>query len=512
MPAVSHCPRCTALVSLPGGIDPSARVRCPLCEEEFPLREALDKAPPELIVVDRSPSSAPSPRATGSVDTTADSDGNDRQTVTVEDTILPETLPVTSLDWDDAPPSPEPAPCPASTGEAVQTPGDSFETIDEPFVEIPFEPPSAALADPSFSLPGELPFEPIGRSKDRASAIAPRRSPSALRTMVGIAGGGVCGLAIGYLVLLWIGGPSKDFLKVGSDLPPFLVPSSFHIAGADRDTLPLVAAGSSTTGGTQPRSATSADPLSGDGTASGDGIDASDEIASQSDHGVSTPQAESPGTDETAADALASSEGVGRSVSSESAPPIIGGPTYSPDDLAEALESARKAQPALVTGTLADRATRRAKAKAYRTFSRLAEVTTFVRSHDSGTEIEPYRRAVANLVLDSAQVGSTFEQLALIGEKWLAARNRSGRGALLAGDIESIRQHGDHYVIRLRTAGGSARQVLCGERPEAKEGEQVVVLGAVESEPATHITGYSGPQEMVVWAGQIVPVPRKTGR
>ena len=48
MPAISACPRCQKLVSLPSDVDSAAQVRCPLCHSEYALGEAI---PPELIPV-----------------------------------------------------------------------------------------------------------------------------------------------------------------------------------------------------------------------------------------------------------------------------------------------------------------------------------------------------------------------------------------------------------------------------------------------------------------------------
>jgi len=530
MPAVSHCPRCHVLVSLPSGVDPSARVRCPRCDEEFPLREAIDNGPPELIVVETGPSPAPSPQPATpgdaitpsdrvtpdgwatSDDRAAPGDDNDQETGAVEDSRSSDgPLPIASIAWDDAAGVEasrlEPAADVAPAGETVPGSGDPFDAQLDATPEASL---SAAMADPPFALAGALPAEPLGSSDGPSLAVSARRGPSAFRTMVGIIGGGVCGLAIGYLVLLWIGGPPKDFLHVGSDLPAFLVPRSFHVALASHDAIPRTAARSATHHATEtllPTVRPAADPLPVDGRSRPPA--ASPHSDGGADPGTRTSARPTPSSRgiEAVADRALSRAGTARPATAEIAPPILGGPTYGPDDLAVALARARKAEPALVTGSLADRATRRAKANAYRIFSRLAEVTTFARSHDSGTEIEPYRRAVANLVLDCVKTGSTFEQLARIGDQWLKARNRSGRGAWLAGEIDAIEPQGDFFAVRLRSVGRRAQGVLCRERPDVQVGDQVTVLGAIETEPATHITGYAGPQETIVWAGQIVRVP-----
>ncbi len=49
---VSPCPKCFEDVTVPAGAKPEARVRCPLCYEEYALSDALKKLPPSLIVLD----------------------------------------------------------------------------------------------------------------------------------------------------------------------------------------------------------------------------------------------------------------------------------------------------------------------------------------------------------------------------------------------------------------------------------------------------------------------------
>jgi len=47
---ISTCPKCQKQVSLPTGVDSTAWVRCPWCEVEYVLSEALTWIPPELIL------------------------------------------------------------------------------------------------------------------------------------------------------------------------------------------------------------------------------------------------------------------------------------------------------------------------------------------------------------------------------------------------------------------------------------------------------------------------------
>jgi len=57
---------------------------------------------------------------------------------------------------------------------------------------------------------------------------APRRERSAVRSLLMITAAGIFGLAAGYYALLWLRGPSVDFLNVAHYLPAAMLPSSFE--------------------------------------------------------------------------------------------------------------------------------------------------------------------------------------------------------------------------------------------------------------------------------------------
>ena len=60
MPVISACPKCQKPVCIPARVGSEALVRCPLCEAEYPLSEAL---PPELIPVAAAVSAGAGPAA-----------------------------------------------------------------------------------------------------------------------------------------------------------------------------------------------------------------------------------------------------------------------------------------------------------------------------------------------------------------------------------------------------------------------------------------------------------------
>ena len=51
MSFTSSCPKCLSQVVVPDGVNSDAVVRCPLCQSEYPISEAIALAPPSLIIV-----------------------------------------------------------------------------------------------------------------------------------------------------------------------------------------------------------------------------------------------------------------------------------------------------------------------------------------------------------------------------------------------------------------------------------------------------------------------------
>ncbi len=49
--SISTCPHCAKPITLPRGAEPADMVRCPICQSEYMLAEALANAPPELLLI-----------------------------------------------------------------------------------------------------------------------------------------------------------------------------------------------------------------------------------------------------------------------------------------------------------------------------------------------------------------------------------------------------------------------------------------------------------------------------
>jgi hypothetical protein len=94
------------------------------------------------------------------------------------------------------------------------------------------------------SLTADAAEEPAATGKSKKGkekapkAIKPKKSRSLAGTLVSLLTSAIVGLGGGYLALLWVGGPQRDFLGLGSKLPSMMVPAAFHTAGANPGSPP----------------------------------------------------------------------------------------------------------------------------------------------------------------------------------------------------------------------------------------------------------------------------------
>ncbi len=162
MPAISKCPRCLQLVTLPEGVESNAKMRCPLCSETYPLSEALAAVPPTLIPVDKPPSE-PS-----------------ESEFLVKSDLISEPFHV--------------------AGEKVEV----VPQIDAGGEETPEQPVDAeafSIRDEEASAQESAPIigSPLRPQKRR------KNSKSPIRFMAEVIGGGFLGVLISYYIIAWAG-------------------------------------------------------------------------------------------------------------------------------------------------------------------------------------------------------------------------------------------------------------------------------------------------------------------
>ena len=259
MPTISTCPHCSRMVTIPEGLDATTLVRCPLCSAEYPLSDAMELAPPELIPVQSSEQAILLP-------TTAPIEGADQQEAGIIPLDLTIAKPIPIQSSKKTPPATaihkpvaglinEPffSADEAEAGDAGTRPDmtDDTATIDAPplvssvilrygrtlqgepgpeanfSIEETADTSESPLDDEVFSLIAKHKEETEKEFSNQSEPItlrnrSQRKSKSVLRIFFEIVSGGIVGITIGYIALAWIMGSRFDLPKPPSVLKPVL--------------------------------------------------------------------------------------------------------------------------------------------------------------------------------------------------------------------------------------------------------------------------------------------------
>jgi hypothetical protein len=426
---------------VPQGANPEARVQCPLCDEEYLLAEALATAPPELILLD-----APSPAAVAAGDSFAawgDSGTSD---------IHGEAL---------------------ETEAAPSRPGFDFGGSGEDSQAVDRDDPSMPKMAP---LPGPR-----------------RRRSSFMRQMIGVFGGGIIGLGLGYYILLWIGGPQKDFLKIGGKLPAFMVPPEFHGGGGDTAENPPAEPALPKPKESKKNDKDYEDTEGPDFAGLNEekfGIKPVDPNAAPDGAGDGAAE---PGTDPPA----------------KSQSFVRGSPAYEPNELGAALKAAKETSADLAAGSLDDADQKAGMLKAFKNFCELAEKVTFVQGDSGGLDQLASRRSAATKIArEVAETAVSLDDLGKMADGWVRSANRTSSGVYLIGDVKNIKQaegeagaEGPFQSVILPAGQSSEVMVVTPKAPPWDLLDQIVVLGSIVEDPASNIEGFEGDQPQAVWAG-----------
>jgi hypothetical protein len=191
MPSAT-CPKCCRPVTLPLEATPAAWVRCPLCQEEYRLQQAIEFTPPSLIVLsERAPQ--PSLSSENPVAVAAESVRGTRE----RDQSIPDLL--------------------IDPNAAVMSRSET------------------AKWSPSANRVAETPMHQEFRSPVSPANRKSKRPKNPLAEFAKIAIAGCVGLAIGCGVLMWVF--KVDLFKLAHRLPAFMVPEQMRSADTN-DTTP----------------------------------------------------------------------------------------------------------------------------------------------------------------------------------------------------------------------------------------------------------------------------------
>jgi hypothetical protein len=355
--------------------------------------------------------------------------------------------------------------------------------------------------------------------------VAPRvrRQSSALGALgqlVGMVLGGAVGLAIGYWVLVWIGGPEKDFLHLRGKVPRWLMPPRRHNDSSGAP--PFASADTGRTASHERSLANLLDEASNLEDTSDSTEDASETLAND------VGQAFQPDAHEAGKPDLRFGTGRVR---------YKGPRAFKPrtvDDLVATIDAAHRmlrcphcqsfggvrlaafASPLEAVESSDDEVHSdycdycRGKPLAHltlATFERLcdlAEVVTFVQFDRDDPRLDHCREAAEQVVLALGAQRERSEVVGRLAGDRLENSQRESNGILLVGTVQRADVEGDFFALRLLLLGsGKPVTVLSREPPEPplERRDRVVVLGSIIDGPRDNLAGYLGGLTQVVWGG-----------
>jgi hypothetical protein len=583
MASVAICPHCYVQLIVPARVGDDARVECPACGKQFELGQAVLRAVPEVVVVDRQTAKTETAAALATVlarkvavaephvdvaerndpveqveqadqgiaawfgahetvpEVTSRADaGAEAKTQAGENGVeaaeqpdeisepapLPSLRPAAATLADLQPPRAEPLPPtlsspPPAAADAVapdavtmaeiplgptfdlpnvpltrdngatlefgadsplgSTPSTDFEfddvdfdaskvTIDEFAAERPAYREVAAATGPRSADDNPTPASllRVGAAPVVIPTV-PRRQPrSPLRLLVGVAVSGVVGLVIGCLLLLFILGPEGDIFGVTRYVPRMLLPTSFQEASTQ---------------------------LAASATATPHTAETPTDLESESESANVAASYEAP------------IESAGKRP--DEPPHVIGAPSYTTDELAAALNEARRAQPGLMSGDLGDASARRTKGTSYAKLCDLAQVSTFQSDAATGSRREQLERDAEELLRQTLADARTRDEVTHIATVWIDFPNRRHGGVLLVGSIRGGQIAGDMYQYELSTSDGHELAILLSRPLDADlsiSGQPLAISGAIVDHPADQIVGYTGDAARAIWVGRVIPL------
>jgi hypothetical protein len=405
-------------------------------------------------------------------------------------------------------------------------------------------------------------FAPLSIETDTArapaSAASPRRRPGVparkrkpknpIVEGLKIVLGGVAGLAIAQVILWWLGS-SQSWPKQRADMfqlapkvarfAPWIVPERYQSERPARDAAAseqgagAVAMGDSETMGPQEfPERTFVDPNAGGGTDRTEQPNSGAKKKSSRPTGRIGPGGATAGTRSTAepdiditqiplddsslddlnlnADMMTDDEPIEDPVvmpveepeqpamnePKAAAEPLPKAPRTTAAELRSAVEDARTAFEALKASDEDD--IRPLLRQTYPVLAKLGETAAFAASR--GAEWEAANELLQTVIAEEDKLS----MLGRVGGGWLKAPARDNNGVLLVGTVKQVRKQGGYHVIELMIPGSDQAVAVysdTGPRADYPPDSQLVVLGALISNPSSELDGYDGDATYVVWQG-----------
>jgi hypothetical protein len=521
MPSISSCPECHRILTIPDLADRQQSLGCPLCHAQFSAERVLaesENLPPAAIVLG----------ATAS----AEQEGSPDENRAREE-------PTQQVNGSSSSAASEP---PLDEDDDLESSIEEDEELDDFDDSDEWEDSEDAEDDEDFEESEPSPDYQSFQQQTATTRIARRTRQSTaspfgfLGQLLGIAVGGALGLAIGYWVLIWIGGADKDFLQLRGRVPGWLLPFRGH--GVANKNASLSALDGQPVGETERSAGASLDQSDqAQEVTAGDSRELGGAPASDSRPGQSLPPEASPPGNKGLPPARFPGVVERLPPGPEPFPESYRGPrafkSRTASELAAALEKADRAlrcphcqapstvrlasftQPAgevPVDGAASGRRCEYCRGKpppnlttaAFQQLCDLAEFVTFVRFEGDEARRDECREGAQALALALGTQRERAETAGRLAGERLDSSQRESNGIVLAGTVQQAEQEGELYAIRLMLQGsGKSVTVLSLHPPDPplSQRDRVVVLGSIIDSPRDNLAGYAGRMPQVVWGG-----------
>ena len=306
------------------------------------------------------------------------------------------------------------------------------------------------------------------RARSTHSCSRHSRRGNAAGQLIGVIGGGLMGLAIGYYLLNYLGGPSFNWLHI--PLPG--IPHTQQDAAKEKQ-------GDDDATGPQPP--------------------------------VPDPSASAPEQPPLAGNPSMPAEPAPPSEPVPQFPPDYVGPRrldlYDADDLAEALVRANTLAGGAGAGATASGPPPALTADTYQQWCDVAEVIALLSPDAPERSVSPRRDALRRLALRIA-TQENVREIANHCPGVLENPPRPEAGVLLVGYVESSKPVDGLFELQLSVPNAAQKVLVLSPRGSlAARGDRALVLGSVVNEPGHNVIGYSGTEPQAVWAGLIAKLP-----
>lgn len=515
---IANCPRCCEQVTVPESASREATVRCPLCQEEYSLAEALAQLPPTLIVV---------------------SD--------IGQTHVPAIADEDDADWS------------------------AMDLDDDDNDEVALAPVGGASALAPFDFAsGSATTGAKATASIRSNNRSRKPKSNPIKSVLSIVIGGLMAFPIAQLILWYLPGDLKRDFGAGpivAQYVPAIVPAKFRGSQANVESNSETSlqdsnvAGSGFNFGESDKFATSPDNFGQNENANNAPANnrnkkskANTELlvneAASEDETMSLDDAATAGADVFGAPLEVPGLELGglpvldepRQPAPPEASPVetVDAPALDLPALGELPPAIQALKPevaglaagdvrnapqvtadqvvtsfqAALSGNLAwdtDESSSPSgpiKREFYQSFSKLGEALTFADPSDEkvATQIEETGKLLHSL-------SSQPDKLKVIGDVangWIAAgyETRQTNGVCLHGVVKSVESIGNLFETTVESGG---RQIAVVSKTDPAEyfaaGRQVLVLGTIVDDPAKNLGGYEGSRKVVVLDGYHVNVP-----